>query len=327
MKAMVIVQTKEGGKLELRDVPKPVPGPEELLVRVKAAGVNRADIYQVKGTYDPSKKAEGEVIAGNEAAGEVEGIGKNVSGSKVGDRVMGMCRGGYAEYALLDYRMALPVPSGLSWEEAASISAAYMTEHNALVTLGRMQPGETVVINAASSGVGISAIQIAKVCGAKMVIGITGSPAKITALKAVGMDLGINYRTENFADTVLAATKGDGADIIIDHVGGPFLSDNLRCIAIKGRLVSVGRLGGTTAELDLELVAYKRLQLIGVTFRTRTMDERIAIAKGVAADLIPALADGRLKPVINRVFELRQAAEAHAYMESGAQIGKIILKV
>jgi NADPH2:quinone reductase len=327
MKAMVIVQTKEGGKLELRDVAKPEPGPEELLMRVKAAGVNRADIYQVKGTYDPTKKAGDEIIAGGEAAGEVVGVGKNVSGFALGDRIMGMCKGGYAEFTTLDYRMVLPVPARLSWEEAASISAAYMTEHNALVTNGRLQPGETVVINAASSGVGVSAIQIAKLCGAKMAIGITSSPAKIAALKAVGMDLGINYRTENFADTVLAATNGNGADVIIDHVGGAFFKDNLRCMAVKGRLVSVGRLGGTTAELDLELVAYKRLQLIGVTFRTRTMDERIAIARAAVADLIPALSDGRLKAVIDRVFELRQTAEAHAYMESGAQMGKIVLKI
>ena len=327
MKAMVIVQTKEGGKLELRDVPKPEPGPEELLMRVKAAAVNRADLYQVKGTYDPTKKPADGIIAGGEAAGEVVGIGKNVSGFTVGDRIMGMCKGGYAEFTTLDHRLVLPVPARLSWEEAVTIPAAYMTEHNALITNGRLQAGETVLVNAASSGVGVSAIQIAKLCGAKIAIGITSTPAKIAALKALGMDLGINYRTENFADAVLAATNGNGVDVIIDHVGGPFLKENLRCMAVKGRLVSVGRLGGMTAELDLELMAYKRLQLIGVTFRTRTVDERIAIARGVVTDLIPALADGRLKPVIDRVFELHQAAEAHAYMESGAQIGKIVLKV
>jgi NADPH2:quinone reductase len=327
MKAMVILQTKDGGKLELRDVPKPEPGPEELLMRVIAAGVNRADIYQVRGTYDPTKKPADEIIAGGEAVGEVVGIGKNVSGFALGDRIMGMCKGGYAEFTTLDYRLVLPVPARLSWEEAASIPAAYMTEHNALITNGRLQAGETVVINAASSGVGVSAIQIAKLCGAKIVIGITSTPAKIAALKAYGMDLGINYRTENFADPVVAATKGNGADVIIDHVGGPFLKENLRCMAVKGRLVSVGRLGGMTAELDLELMAYKRLQLIGVTFRTRTVDERIEIARSVVTDLLPALADGRLKPVIDRVFPLDQAAEAQQYMESNAQIGKIVLKV
>ena len=323
MKAMVIIQ----GKLELRDVPKPEPGPEELLMRVMAAGVNRADIYQVKGTYDPTKKQDEGIIGGGEAAGEVVGIGRNISGFAVGDRIMGMCKGGYGEFTTLDYRLALPVPARLTWEEAATVPTAYMTEHNALVTNGRLQAGETVLVNAASSGVGVAAIQIAKLCGGKMVIGITSTSAKIAVLKALGMDLGINYRTENFVDAVLAATNGKGADVIIDHVGGSFLKENLRCMAVKGRLVSVGRLGGTTAELDLELVAYKRVQLIGVTFRTRTMDERIAIARGVAADLMPALADGRLKPVIDRIFQLYQVAEAHRYMESNAQVGKIVLKV
>jgi len=323
MKAMVIIQ----GKLELRDVPKPEPGPEELLMRVMAAGVNRADIYQVKGTYDPTKKPDEGIIGGSEAAGEVVGIGRNISGFAVGDRIMGMCKGGYAEFTTLDYRLALPVPERLSWEEAATVPVAYMTEHNALVTNGRLQAGETVLVNAASSGVGVAALQIAKLCGGKMVIGITSTSAKIAALKALGMDLGINYRIENFGDAVLTATHGNGADVIIDHVGGAFFKDNLRCMAVKGRLVSIGRLGGMTAELDLELMAYKRLQLIGATFRTRTMDERIAIARGVAADLIPALADGRLKPVIDRVFQLHQVAEAHRYMESNAQVGKIVLKV
>jgi len=338
MKAMVNVQGKEGGTLEVRDVPQPEPGPTELLIRVKATAVNRADLYQLRGTFIPQTAPGGPslplkapasllTIAGLEAVGEVAGMGKDVSGFSLGDRMMGICDGGYAEFTTIDYRLAIPVPVRLNWEEAATIPAAYMTEHNALITNGRLQTGETVLVNAASSGVGVAAIQIAKLCGAKKTIGITGTPAKIAALKALGTDLGINYRTENFADAVLAATHGNGADVIIDHVGGSFLKENLRCIAVKGRLISVGRLGGTTAELDLELVAYKRLQLIGVTFRTRTLDEKIAIARGVTAELLPALADGRLKPVIDRVFELDQAAQAQAYMESNAQIGKIVLKV
>ncbi len=337
MKAMVIVRGKEGGILELRDLPRPEPGPEDLLIRVKATSLNRADIYQLKGTFATQAPTGGlttqaapsgpAVIAGLEAAGEVAGIGKNVAGFSVGDRVMGTCAGGYAEFALLDHRLAIPVPARLSWEEAGTIPIAYMTEHNALLTSARLQPGETALIHAASSGVGAAAVQIAKLCGAKLVIGTSGEPAKLNALKSLGMDLGVNYRTENFADAVLAATKGTGADVIIDHVGGPYLKENLRCMAVRGRLVSVGRLGGTTAELDLELMALKRLQLIGVTFRTRTIDEKIDIVRGVIADLLPALADGRLKPVIDRVFPLDEAAKAQAYMTSNAQIGKIVLKV
>ena len=254
-------------------------------------------------------------------------MGEKVAGFVKGDRVMGICAGGYAEFATLDYRLAMPVPSDLTWEEAGTIPIAFMTEHNALVTQGRLQAGETVLVHAASSGVGVTAIQIAKLLGGKPVIGTGNVPAKLAALEALGMDLGIDCRTENFADVVLAETRGTGADVIIDHVGGPYLKENLRCMAVKGRLVSVGRLGGTTAELDLELMALKRLQLIGVTFRTRTLEEKIAIARGVAADLLPALADRRLVPVIDRVFSLDEAEEAQAYMGSNAHIGKIVLKV
>jgi NADPH2:quinone reductase len=327
MKAMVIVQGKEGGKLEWLDVPEPVPGPEELLMRVKATALNRADLYLLKGTYDLTQKPADGIIAGLEATGEVAGVGRNVSGFEIGDRVMSMCPGGFAEFAAVDHRLAMPVPASLSWEEAATIPVAYSTEHNALVTNGCLQPGESVVINAASSGVGVAAIQIAKLFGAKPVIGIAGSKEKLPVLKSLGMDLGIDYHTGNFADAVLSATGGTGADVIIDHVGGTFLQQNLRCMAVKGRLVSVGRLGETHGELDLELMARKRLHLIGVTFRTRTLDEKIAIVQGVIANLLRPLGEGLLRPVIDRVFRLEGASEAQAYMESNSQIGKIVLKV
>jgi len=327
MKAMVIIRGKEGGKLEWRDVPEPLLGAGELLMRVRATALNRADLYLLRGTYDPTQKPADGVIAGLEAVGEVAAIGKNVSGFEIGDRIMSICAGGFSEFTAVDHRLAMPVPARLSWEEAATIPVAYLTEHNALITNARLQPGEAVVINAASSGVGVAAIQIAKLFGAEPVIGIAGTPAKLAALKPLGMDLGINYHTEEFADAVLTATGGAGADVIIDHVGGSFLQQNLRCMAVKGRLISVGRLGQPRGELDLELMARKRLQLIGVTFRTRTLEEKIAIVQGVVADLLPPLGDGLLKPVIDRIFTLEEVPEAQAYMESNVQIGKIVLKV
>ena len=328
MKAWVIVAEEKGGRLEWQDIPEPEPGPGQLLMRVKAAGLNRADIYQVKGTYGKDKTVSGPLtIAGLETAGEVAAVGKEVSGFQEGDRVMAMCPGGYAEFATLDHRMAMPVPSRLSWEEAATIPIAYMAEYNALVTNACLQEGETALVNAASSGVGVAAVQIAKFFGAGKVIGTAGTLAKIEALQALGMDLGINYRTENFADVVLAATHGFGANVIIDHVGGGWLKENLRCMALEGRLVSVGRLGQGTAELDLELMALKRLSLIGVTFRTRTIEERIAIARDVVRELLPGLADGRLKPVVDRIFSLSEASEAQAYLASNEHVGKIVLKV
>ena len=242
MKAMVIVPAKEGGTLELRDLPKPEPKPGELLMRVRATALNRADLYQLKGTH-PTQSRGSFTLAGLEAAGEVAGIGENVPGFRIGDRIMATCAGGYAEYAVMDHRLAFPVPDRLSWEEAATIPVAYMTEHDAIVTNGRLQPGETVLVHAASSGVGVAGVQIAKLCGARMVMGTSGSEAKIAALKNWVSTWASITAAEKFADAVLAATGGAGVDVIIDHVGGTYLPENLRCMALKGRLVSVGRLG------------------------------------------------------------------------------------
>jgi putative PIG3 family NAD(P)H quinone oxidoreductase len=326
---MVIVPGDDMGTLELRSVPDPTPGPGELLIRVKATALNRADLAQRRGLYPAPVTAadSGLAIAGLEAAGEVVEMGSAVSGFTVGDRVLAMCAGGYAELATVEHRLAVKVPERLSWEEAAAVPVAYMTEHDALITNGRLQAGESVLINAASSGVGVAAIQIAKVWGARPVIGTSGVAEKLVALAEVGLDVGINYRTENFADAVLQATNGNGVDVVIDHVGAPYLADNLRCMALRGRLVSVGRLGGGKSELNLDLVALKRLSLIGVTFRTRTLDERIAIVQRFAADLLPALADGRLRPLLDRVLPLREALAAQTYMASNAQMGKIVLTV
>lgn len=328
MKAIVVIPGKEGGVLEMRDVPEPKPGSGQILLRVKATALNRADLYQRQGLY-PTRMAPGSslIIAGLEAAGEVTALGEGVAGFKVGDRVMALCPGSYAEWVAFDHRLAVPIPERLSWEEAATIPVSYNTEHNALITNARLRPGESVLINAASSGVGVAAVQIAKLFGAKPVMGIGGSPEKLQALAKLGMDVGINYRTENFADAALAATKGVGVNVIIDHVGAPFLKDHLRCMALEGRLVSVGRLAGRVGELDLDFLALRRLHLIGVTFRTRTLEERIAVTRACAADLLPAFADGRLKPVIHRVYSLHQALEAQTHMASNAQLGKIVLTV
>jgi NADPH:quinone reductase-like Zn-dependent oxidoreductase len=295
---------------------------------VKATALNRADLYQRQGLH-PTRTAPGSslIIAGLEAAGEVAVLGEGVAGLKVGDRVMALCAGSFAEFVVFDHRLAVPIPKRLSWEEAATIPVSYNTEHDALVTNARLKPGESVLINAASSGVGVAAVQIAKLLGAKPVMGTGGSPEKLQALAKLGMDVGINYRTENFADAALAVTKGAGVNVIIDHVGAPFLKDHLRCMALEGRLVSVGRLAGRVGELDLDFLALRRLHLIGVTFRTRTLEERIGVTRACAADLLPAFADGRMKPVIHRVYPLHQALEAQAYMASNVQLGKIVLTV
>ncbi|MGA3085999.1 MAG: NAD(P)H-quinone oxidoreductase [Thermodesulfobacteriota bacterium] len=328
MKAIVIISGEQGGTIALQDVPTPKPRPQDLLIEVKAAALNRADIFRVQGTYKTTATPKENLleIVGGEAAGIVTEIGKDVARFAIGDRVMGMCMGGYAEFTTMNYQLAMPVPERLSWEEAATLPVSYMTEYNALITKGRLLAGESVLINGASSGVGVAAVQIAKLWGAKPVIGLAGSPTKLAALTDLGLDAGINYRTDNFKEAVLATTEGKGVDLIIDHVGGPHLKDNLKCMALKGRLVSVGRLGGEVGQLNMDLLALKRLELIGVTFRTRTLSERIEIARQVIADLLPALADGRLKPVVDRIFSLEQAADAHAYMASNFQFGKIVLR-
>jgi NADPH2:quinone reductase len=331
MKAMVIVQKDQGGMLEWRDTPEPEVGPDELLMRVEAVAVNRGDVYQVAGTFSPShyqtKPAAHNQpkVPGQEAAGVVAGMGRNVSGFTVGDRIMGFCTGAYAEFATLDYRLAMPVPASISWEEAATIPVAYMTEYNALITSARLESGETVLIHGAAAGVGVAAIQIAKLFGARLIMG-TDSREKFEMLGPLGLDIGIDYHTENFADVVLNATNGNGVDVIIDHIGGPYLKDNLRCMAVKGRLVSVGRIAGVNGELDLDVMALKRLHLIGVTFRTRTIEEKIAIAEAVIKNLLPSFTDGRLRPIVDRVFKLEDAAEAQSYMLSNAQIGRIVLR-
>jgi len=273
MQAIVIVSSADGGTLEYRDVPDPTPRPGELLVRVRATGLNRADLAQRRGAYPrPATGGDSALnIAGLEAAGEVVGLGEGVTGFAMGDRAMAMCAGGYAEYTTIDQRLAVRVPERLSWEEAAAVPVAYMTEHDALITNARLQAGESVLVHAASSSVGVATIQIAKLWGAKPVMGTSGMTEKLAALAALGLDQGINYRTENFADAVLTATHGAGVDVVIDHVGGPHFHDNMRCMALRGRLVSVGRLGGKMGELDLDFLALRRLHLIGVAFRTRDL--------------------------------------------------------
>jgi NADPH2:quinone reductase len=329
MKATVIVPGDKGGTLELRDVPEPKPQPGQLLIRVKATALNRADLYQRQGSYPMSATgaAPAVTIAGLEAAGEVADLGEGVTGFKPGDRVMTMCFGGYAEYVTVDHRIVVKVPDRLTWQEAATIPVAYMTEHDALMTNARLQPGESVLINAASSGVGVAAIQLAKLFGARPVIGVSGDATKLVKLKPLGIDHGVNYRNENLADAVLKLTDGRGVDIVIDHVGASQFQDNLRCMALRGRLVSVGRLGGNNSEINLDFLALRRLQLIGVTFRTRTMEERAEIARRFTSNVLPALADGRLRPIIDREYPLKDAQAAQDYLASNAVLGKIVLTV
>ncbi|MEU6646732.1 NAD(P)H-quinone oxidoreductase [Saccharomonospora sp. NPDC046836] len=328
MKAMVIARTADGNTLEPHEVPRPVPGPVEVVIAVRAAGVNRADLAQRAGTYQQHATARrGEVtIAGLEVAGVIEAVGDDVTGIDVGDEVMSMCSGGYAEYVAVDHRLVLPKPERLNWPRAAATPVAFITAHNALRTTARMTPGESVLITGATSSVGLAAVQLARAWHAKPLLATAGTEAKRAYLLERGADVGINYRTEDLTDRVRAETES-GVDVVIDLVGGPWLAQLMAEMAVKGRLVSVGRLAGNVGEADLDVLARKRLELLGVSFRTRTMDEYAAVVASCAKDVLDLIVDGSLDPLVARTFPLERANDAQRYMASENYLGKIVLTV
>jgi NADPH2:quinone reductase len=293
-----------------------------VLVKVRASGLNRGEITQAKALLsgDP-------VPVGVEFAGEIAALGPGVNGWNEGDCVMGHGRGGQAQYVLADPRAIMPVPAGMSWAEAATFPNVFITAHDAVVTNGQLRAGESILVNAASGGVGLAAVQIASLFGAKPVFATTRSGSKLARLSSLGADVLIDTARESQVDTVMAATQKRGVDVIIDCVGGTVFEDNMKSLAVKGRLVNIGRLGANTAKIDLSQLWLKRLKLIGVTFRTRTEEERLACIEACARDLLEPLKAGRLKWPIDRSFSLESIAEAHAYMERDQHFGKIVLMV
>ena len=318
----MFVPSPAGGIAEVRDVPKPVAQAGQVLVRVRAAGINRGELGILAGLTKGSPQP-----TGIEFAGEIEECAPDVQGFRPGDRVMGHWRAGQAEYVAADHRVLMRIPEGISWTDAGAFINVFTTAHDAIVSNGRLCPGESVLINAASSGIGMAAIQIARLIGAKPVIAASGSAAKFERLRPLGMHIGIDTTQGNLADAVLTATGDKGVDVIIDSVGASVFSDNMRCLALKGRLVGVGRLGGKMSQIDLDLLALRRLSVIGVTFRTRTDVERAACVQAAALDLLPAFADGRIRPLIDRVLPMSAVREAHARMQSNQHIGKIVLEI
>jgi len=323
MKAVVVVEKPEGNTLAVQTVADPTPGPNDLLIAVKAVGLNRADLARRPMHFANA----GPFIPGLETTGEVIGMGANVKGFAKGDRVTAMAGSTYAERSVADHRLALKVPASMSWAEAASIPVWYLTAHDAIVVNGAMQKGEAVLIQAAAAGVGIAGVQIAKALGAGMVLGTSSSDAKLAKLKSVGVDVGINTKTQNFAKVAREATKDKGVDVIMDNVGASVLAGNLEAAAIKARIVDVGRLGGKEAPIDLDLLALKRIKLIGVTFRSRSLEEKIELNRRAMADLWPLLESGKMKPIVDRTFAFDAALEAQTYMQSNAHFGKIVLLV
>ncbi len=307
----------------IRDVPEPRPRPTELLVRVRAIGVNRADLGAARG--DTSHGSAAGTPIGGEFAGEVVEVGPEVRDVKPGDRVMCHAAGSYAEYAVADYGRAVPIPARLSFEQAATLPIGLNTLHDALVSKGRLQPGERVLIQGASSGVGLLGLQIAKLKGAGLVIGSSTNDARRARLAEFGADLSIDTRDPSWPERVLEATDGKGVDLIADMVAGPTVNASMEAAAIRGRMVNIGRLGGMRAEFDFDLHARKRIEYIGVTFRTRTMEEVRDIVAKMRADLWDAISTGKLRLPIDRVYSLAEAAAAHERMRTNQHFGKILL--
>jgi putative PIG3 family NAD(P)H quinone oxidoreductase len=301
----------------------PAVGADEVLVRVEAAGVNRPDLMQRQGKYPPPPGASD--IPGLEIAGGIVAVGDHVDRWHVGDRVMALVAGGgYAEYCVVPAPQVLSIPGGLSMEEAAAIPETFFTVWSNVFERGRLASGESLLVHGGTSGIGTTAIQLGRVFGAR-VFATAGSPAKCAACERLGAEKGINYRTEDFVDVVKHATGGRGVDVILDMVGGDYLSRNLDALAIDGRLVQIAFLRGSQAEINLNPLMRKRLTLTGSTLRPRSPAEKGLIARALEEHVWPHIASGEVRPVIHAVFPLKEASLAHAELEKGDHVGKIVL--
>jgi NADPH2:quinone reductase len=311
--------------LEIATRPVPRPGAGEILVRVRAAGVNRPDVLQRLGAYPPPPGAPDTL--GLEIAGEVAATGEGATRFAPGTPVMALVPGGgYAEYALVHETNALPIPAGLSMIEAGAIPETYFTVWTNVFERGRLVEGEWFLVHGGSSGIGTTAIQLAKAFGAR-VIATAGSDEKCEACRALGADVAVNYAQADFVEAVKAATDGRGADLILDMVGGDYIPRNHEAAAIDGRIVQIAFLKTPKVELDLRKLMVKRLTHTGSTLRPRSVADKAGIARALEERVWPLLAQGRCKPVIDSTFPLAEAAQAHARMESSAHVGKIVLTV
>jgi NADPH2:quinone reductase len=313
--------------VEIRDVAKPVPGPEQVLVKVRAAGLNRADLAVASGRMHGSSGGQGTIV-GMEFSGEVAEVGAAVKDIKPGDRVMCSGAAANAEYAVADFGRTAKIPANnMTFPQAATLPVALQTMHDAVVTNGRLKDGEAILIQGASSGVGLMAMQIAKYKGARLVIGSSTNAERRARLGEFGADLAIDSSDPGWADEVLKATDGKGVDLIVDQISASVANDNLKATAIRGRIVNVGRLGGFKGEFDFDLHALRRIDYIGVTFRTRSVEEIREINRRMRADLWPAVEAGKLALPIDRTFPLDEAAAALAHMKANKHLGKIVLTI
>jgi NADPH2:quinone reductase len=325
MKSWFILSSPESTAVELREAPVPEPKAGEVLVKIRAAGLNRGEFIAGHGLSGTGAKA-----GGIEGAGEVVKAGEGVSAFKAGDRIMGRASGAYSEFAIFRADYALPAPASLSWEEAAGAGIAYLTAYDMLWPGGELKSGEWLLVTGVSAGVGVASLQLAKLIGAR-VIGTSGSAEKLKKLAALGpnftLDLGLQNRNGGFEKAVMEATGGKGVNLVVNNVGGTVFAECIRVLAYRGRLATVGYVDGVVAaELDILALHAKRLKLFGVSNKLRGPAEVAEGVRGFARDVLPALASGYLKPVIDEVFPFAELPQAKAHMESNAHMGKIILR-
>lgn len=324
MQSYWMQMTDKSTVLELRDVPMPAEGPRQLLVRMHAAALNRGEFLLGHGLHGKSGTWKS---IGGEGAGEVVAVGAETTGFRQGDRVMGRCAGAFSEYALMEAAEAMAIPTGISWEQAASIPLTFLVSYDMLVLQGRLKSGEWLLINGVSSGVGVASFQLGKARGAR-VIGTSGSADKLAALEPLGLDVALCTRKPDFAQRVMDATGQHGADLIVNTVGGSVFAENMRAMAFEGRLATVGYVDGVVhADIDLEALHAKRLTLFGVSNKLRTKEQRSAAVPLFIADVMPDIATGRIQPQIDRVMDFARLEDAKARMESGAHVGKIVLRI
>ena len=333
MRAVMFVPRPGGAAVEVRELPDPVPGPGEVLVRVHAAGLNRGEMAVRRQLESGKSQPTGIELAGEVVRARAPAADGPAGAPRfeVGDRVMGHWRGCQAELVAIDERLLVPVPEKLSWIEAGCWLNVFVTAHDAIVTNARLRRGESLLVNAASSGIGIAALQIARHIGAAPIIASSRSRSKLEQLRQYGMQVPALAPSDPAAGsaearTILDATEGRGVDVLLDCVGGTTIDANLRLMALCGRIVSVGRLAANSGVVDLDHLALRRLKLIGVTFRTRSLQERIDCVQRCAEDLLEPLAQGKLQAVVEKVFPVEEVAAAHDYMARNAHVGKIALE-
>lgn len=324
MKAVRIEESTDS--LYIGEMDKPVISEDELLVRVKATALNRADLDQRKGNYPPPKGAS--EILGLEVSGIVEQIGENAHGWKKGDRVFALVPGGgYAEYAVVSAGMAMPMPESFSFEQAAAIPEVFLTAYLNLFQLGGLKEGQTVLIHAGASGVGTAAIQLAHASGTRVII-TAGSEEKRELCRSLGAEAAIDYKAGPFASKVEEITGGEGVNLVFDFVGAPYWEQNLQLLKTDGRLILISVLGGSKVkDLDLTKILFKRLQIIGSTLRSKPVDQKINLTKRFSDFAMPLFESGQIKPIIDSVFDWKDVDQAHDWMANNKNAGKIVLRV